>query len=100
MVAIPGSVFSDNADVRLRIWFSADGGTTFEQLAPDRRIASVGYALNATAGPEGPAGPAGPAGPQGAKGDTGDTGAQGPIGMTGATGPKGDTGDTGPQGVA
>ena len=59
MVAIPGSVFSDNADVRLRIWFSADGGTTFEQLAPDRRIASVGYALNATAGPEGrPARPA------------------------------------------
>lgn len=95
MVAIPGSVFADNADVRLRIWFSANGGTTFEQLAPDRRIASVGYALNATAGPEGPAGPVGP---QGAKGDTGDTGAQGPIGMTGAAGPKGDTGDAGPAG--
>ena len=45
MGAIPASVFADNADVRLRIWFSADGGTTFEQLAPDRRIASVGYAL-------------------------------------------------------
>jgi formylglycine-generating enzyme required for sulfatase activity len=47
MGAIPATVFADNADVRLRIWFSADGGTTFEQLAPDRRVASVGYALSA-----------------------------------------------------
>ena len=47
MVAIPATVFSDNDDVRLRIWFSADGGSTFEQLTPDRRIAAVGYALNA-----------------------------------------------------
>jgi len=126
MGAIPASVFADNADVRLRIWFSADGGTTFEQLAPDRRIASVGYALNATAGPAGPAGPQGDAGPQGpvgpqgpigmtgaqgpagaqgVKGDTGDAGPAGPIGMTGTQGPagpqgvKGDTGDAGPAGA-
>ena len=49
MVEIPASVFAGNADVRLRIWFSADGGTSFEQLAPDRRIAAVGYALAAPA---------------------------------------------------
>ncbi len=51
MVLVPKSVFSDNAEVLLRIWFSSDDGATFEQLSPDRRIASVGYALNA-----GPAG--------------------------------------------
>lgn len=46
MVEIPAGVFAENSDVRLRIWFSADGGSTFEQLSPDRRIASVGYALS------------------------------------------------------
>ena len=35
--AIPPSVFTGNADVRLRVWFSTNG-TTFEQLTPDRRI--------------------------------------------------------------
>ena len=101
MIAIPPTVFSDNADVRLRLWFSADGGTTFEQLAPDRRIAAVGYALNAT---EGPAGPTGPQGEKRDMGDPGPAGPQGLIGMTGAQGAagpqgvKGDTGDAGPQG--
>jgi hypothetical protein len=33
-----------NADVRLRVWFN-DGTHGFEQLAPDQRIASAGYAL-------------------------------------------------------
>ncbi|MDF1862001.1 MAG: tail fiber domain-containing protein [Verrucomicrobiales bacterium] len=47
MGAIPPDVFADNADVHLRVWFSADDGDTFEQLAPDRRFASVGYALSA-----------------------------------------------------
>ena len=46
MGEIPASVFADNADVRLRVWFSGDGGSSFEQLVPDRRIASVGYALS------------------------------------------------------
>ena len=36
--------FFTNADVRLRVWFN-DGTHGFEQLAPDQRIASVGYAL-------------------------------------------------------
>ncbi len=49
MVAIPASAFAENTDVRMRIWFSADGGASFEQLAPDRRIAAVGYALAAPA---------------------------------------------------
>jgi len=40
------NVFADNDNVSLRIWFSTDG-TIFEQLAPDRRISSVGYALSA-----------------------------------------------------
>ena len=33
-----------NADVRLRVWFN-DGTHGFEQLTPDQRIASAGYAL-------------------------------------------------------
>jgi hypothetical protein len=46
--AIPPSVFVENADVRLRVWFSTNG-TTFEQLTPDRRITATGYALSAGA---------------------------------------------------
>ena len=41
-VAIPLSVFN-NSDVRLRVWFN-DGTTGSQLLAPDQRIASVGYA--------------------------------------------------------
>lgn len=44
--AIASTVFTENDKVSLRIWFSADG-TTFEQLAPDRRVTSVGYAMSA-----------------------------------------------------
>ena len=47
MTAIPVTVFSDNDNVSLRIWFSTTSGSGFEQLAPDRRVASVGYALSA-----------------------------------------------------
>jgi hypothetical protein len=36
----------DDPDRRLRVWFSSDG-ITFEQLAPDTRIAAVPYALQA-----------------------------------------------------
>ncbi len=46
--AIPPSVFTGNADVRLRVWFSTNG-TTFEQLTPDRRITAAAYALTAGA---------------------------------------------------
>jgi hypothetical protein len=45
MTAVPASAF-DNADVRLRVWFS-DGVNGFQQLNPDQRIAAVGYALRA-----------------------------------------------------
>lgn len=41
---VPASVFEDNTDVFLRIWFD-DGVNGLQQLAPDTRIASVGYAL-------------------------------------------------------
>ena len=44
--AVPAVVFT-NSDVRLRVWFS-DGVTGFQQLAPDQRIAAVGYALFAS----------------------------------------------------
>ncbi len=44
--AIPATVFA-NSDVRLRIWFN-DGTNGSQQLAPDQRIAAVGYALTAT----------------------------------------------------
>ncbi len=46
MTAIPASVFSSHADVRLRVWFD-DGIKGFQLLAPDERIASVGYAIMA-----------------------------------------------------
>src|SRR3984893_17993523 len=41
-VAIPASAFN-NSDVRLRIWFN-DGTHGSQLLAPDQRIADVGYA--------------------------------------------------------
>ncbi|HCN75840.1 MAG TPA: galactose oxidase, partial [Verrucomicrobiales bacterium] len=45
MTAIPATVFS-NADVRVRVWFN-DGVTGSQQLSPDQRITSVGYAMMA-----------------------------------------------------
>lgn len=45
MEEVPFSVFAENDDVRLRIWFN-DGSNGFQQLLPDRRIAAVGYALS------------------------------------------------------
>ena len=50
MSALPGSVFT-NPDVRLRVWFN--GGSGFQQLTPDQRIVSVGYALTAGSVPDG-----------------------------------------------
>jgi len=51
MTAIPASVFN-NSDVRLRVWFN-DGSHGFQQLAPDQRIAAVGYAMIAANVPNG-----------------------------------------------
>ncbi|MEK0449402.1 MAG: hypothetical protein RL088_1670 [Verrucomicrobiota bacterium] len=45
MAAIPTSAFA-GADVRVRIWFN-NGVLGFQQLAPDQRIAAVGYAIMA-----------------------------------------------------
>jgi N-acetylneuraminic acid mutarotase len=45
MAIVPATVFT-NGDVHLRVWFS-DGVNGFQQLAPDRRIAAVGYAMMA-----------------------------------------------------
>lgn len=50
MVAIPNSVFA-NSDVRLRVWFGTGGA--FQQLSPDQRIVSVGYAVMAATVPDG-----------------------------------------------
>lgn len=50
MTAIPVTVFT-NSDVRLRVWF--DGGPGFQQLLPDQRIVSVGYAMMASTVPDG-----------------------------------------------
>ena len=44
-VAIPFSAFT-NSDVRLRVWFN-DGTHGSQLLAPDQRIAAVGYAMMA-----------------------------------------------------
>ena len=45
MIPISATVFT-NTDVHLRIWFS-DGTVPYQQLAPDQRVASVGYAMMA-----------------------------------------------------
>lgn len=45
MTPVPPDVFS-HPDVRLRVWFRA-GAPGFQQLAPDQRLAAVGYALMA-----------------------------------------------------
>jgi hypothetical protein len=45
MQALPASAFS-NTTCYLRAWFSSNN-TTFTQLAPDRRVAAVPYALQA-----------------------------------------------------
>jgi len=50
MTAIPATVF-EYPDVRLRVWFN--GGSGFQQLTPDQRIVSVGYALMAGNVPDG-----------------------------------------------
>lgn len=50
MVPIPHTVFT-NSDVRLRVWFN-DGITGSQLLAPDQRIAAVGYAMMAAAVPD------------------------------------------------
>ena len=48
MTALPASVFRDTTRY-LRVWFSSTGSAgTFVHLAPDRRIAAVPYALQAT----------------------------------------------------
>lgn len=44
--AIPADKFRDEAELYLRIWFD-DGVHGFQQLSPDQRIVSVGYALSA-----------------------------------------------------
>src|SRR3954465_13727933 len=51
MIPIPPVVFT-NSDVRLRVWFN-DGESGFAQLAPDQRIAAVGYAMVAATVPDG-----------------------------------------------
>lgn len=45
MTIVPATVFA-HGDVHLRVWFN-DGVNGFQQLAPDRRIAAVGYAMMA-----------------------------------------------------
>jgi hypothetical protein len=45
MTIVPATVFA-NPDVRLRVWFN-DGTNGSQRLAPDQRIAAVGYAVMA-----------------------------------------------------
>jgi N-acetylneuraminic acid mutarotase len=51
MAPLPSELFTNNA-VYLRVWFN-DGVNGFELLAPDERVASVGYALVAATVPDG-----------------------------------------------
>jgi formylglycine-generating enzyme required for sulfatase activity len=46
MTALPATVFT-NTDVRLRVWFSDGTANGSQMLAPDQRIAAVGYAMAA-----------------------------------------------------
>lgn len=43
--AIPASVFANNSDVRLRVWFSDQPAGALTQMTPDQRLASSGFAL-------------------------------------------------------
>ena len=56
MQAVPASVFT-NSDVRIRVWFD-DGTNGSQQLTPDQRITSVGYAMVAGSVPDGSIGSA------------------------------------------
>ncbi|MBL9157919.1 MAG: tail fiber domain-containing protein [Verrucomicrobiales bacterium] len=47
--AIPKTVFTENSDVRLAIWFGHTP-SSFQKLSPNRRIASAAYALSAGSG--------------------------------------------------
>ncbi|MDQ8195822.1 tail fiber domain-containing protein [Coraliomargarita sp. SDUM461004] len=47
MTAIPATLFPENSEVSLRIWFSTSNGGPFEQLTPDRTISAAAYALSA-----------------------------------------------------
>ncbi len=122
MEPIPSSAFATD-EVYLRVWFS-DGVNGYQLLAPDQRITSAGYALQAEdvydkdisprslsiVGYDGKAetvinetgqwvgDPTGLEGPAGATGAEGSAGPTGPKGDTGVTGPKGDTGITGSTG--
>lgn len=49
MTGLDPNLFSQHYNTRLRIWFS--DGEGFEQLSPDRRFASVPYALSANIPP-------------------------------------------------
>ncbi|MBL9116583.1 MAG: hypothetical protein JNJ83_16370 [Verrucomicrobiaceae bacterium] len=51
MTIVSATVFT-NPDVHLRVWFN-DNTHGFQQLAPDRRIAAVGYAMMAADVPDG-----------------------------------------------
>ncbi len=44
MVPISPGIFVDNSEVDLRVWFR-DQANAFEQLSPDQRITSVGFAM-------------------------------------------------------
>ena len=46
--AVNPLLFSTNSDLRLRIWFS-DSVSAFQQLSPDQRLTSAGYAMMAAA---------------------------------------------------
>ena len=50
--AIPASLFADNDEVFLRIWFD-DGSNGSEQLSPDRKLSTVPYAIVAARVPDG-----------------------------------------------
>jgi hypothetical protein len=43
MLSVPKVTFT-NSDVRLRVWFN-DGSSGFQQLSPDQRLVSMGYAM-------------------------------------------------------
>ncbi len=52
MTPVPASVFANNPDLQLRVWFS-DGTNGFQLMTPDQKIAAVGYAMMAASVPDG-----------------------------------------------
>jgi len=98
MTTIPYGVFN-NSTVLLRVWFN-DGVHGWQQLAPDQRLAAVGYAMtSANASQSVTAGYATTSGSSATSGSAGYAAVSGSAGQSGAAGYAAVSGSAGESGV-